>query len=670
MKEKQNRKPNIAVLLIAPLAAILLILSLFARFGSSKVLPGGFLRVASGSMAPELNEGDLIFVWKTPYENLEVGDVVTVNDGHGLVTHKIVRSEDGIIITKGVANNLNDLPSGEGNYVAKMVFSLPGLGWIAEALGAPAFLIASIAVILFVLLAPAAIRAVYGEKTRRFALRGAAAALACAMVILPIADTSARYKGELSGGGVLVANEVNFTSNYLFDGGNNFGLNGWLGMDYKFELSVYNFSNALKYNLKDVPLAYELEVEKLTGSGYFAKYDVAIIHSYVKPDESGYGGYERIHKNIDLDPDRPYVRRYGTGETEDEPYFYIPGGQQRTCYHTVAIYNVDRSIPQDATIAFRITARTAKKMTYDQTLSAEFRLTRSRAGEFIESASTVQSESSEIIRYTVRSGDVLGAAQRRVIFSWDPSQIYINSYQTDIWNIVQMGLGDVDTTDGLLDMTFQSNASLTLEFFKHERGLLVSPYRETVYVNEINRDDQGNLINQSAVLVERIFLYTDTFSQDRGRLDYTLRERAGSRATHDQTPPHPVMKEYEVLPRHITVIWPDGGMDPGNQNFMELDLDVSSPPQGSVETNCVYYNLYGTGNVSCSKLEFDYAQENGDGVDIYGDVDILLTFKKLENAVDRDYVIEHALEPIINHVGIVTGYNEYFYVKRADLVGS
>ena len=669
MKATQKRKPNIAVLLLASLAAVMLILSLFARFGSGSVIPGGFLRVASGSMAPELNEGDLIFVWKTPYEELKVGDTVTVNDGQGLVTHKIVKTSDGCIVTRGVANDLNDLPSGEGNYVAKTLFSLPGLGWTAEALGSPVVLFASIAIILFALLAPVALRAAYGEKTHGLAVRGAAAALACAMVILPIADTSARYKGELSGGGILVANEVNFTSNYLFDGGNEFGLNGWLGGNYKFEISVYNYSNALKFNLEDVKLQYELVLEKLTGPGYFTEYEVAITQSYIKDEEED---YHRDHINKDINPGETYVRRYPTeldianGESD---FFAIRGGRQLACNHIVEIYKVSNSIPDDAMIGFTITAKTAKYMTYEQELSATFKLTRSRSGEFIESESTVQSTASEIIRHTIRSGDVLGAAQRRVIFLWDTDDIYINSYQTDIWNIVQMGLGDVDTTDGLLDMTFQSNSSLTLEFFKHDRSLLISPYRETITVLE--KTWNGNVPTTSSVTVERTFLYTNPLSQTGGRLDYTLRERAGSLATHDQSSPHPVMKEYEVLPRHISVIWPEGGTATDG-GYLEMDLDAMSAPGLGTRSDLVPVNLYGTGNVLCGVLHLEYAQSHvdGDAYDIGGDVDLWLTFKKLENAANRDYVVERVLEPVLNANGSVNSYNEYIYVKRASLAGS
>ena len=645
MKATQKRKPNIAVLLLASLAAVLLILSLFARFGSGSVIPGGFLRVASGSMAPELNEGDLIFVWKTPYEELKVGDTVTVNDGQGLVTHKIVKTSDGCIVTRGVANDLNDLPSEEGNYVAKMIFSLPGLGWTAEALASPVVLLASIAVILFVFFAPLAVRVAYGEKSHGLALRGAAAALSCAIVLIPAADTSARYKGELSGGGIVVANEVNFTSNYLFDGGNEFGLNGWLGDDYKFEVDIFNFSNALKFNLKDVPLVYELELEKLEGDGYFTDYQVEIGQSYIDRDDN-FAGEWIDHPDQVIHSGDPYIKRYGTGTLGDE-HFYIPGGQQRTYHHTVRIYKVSSSIPQDASIAFRITARTAKKMTYDQTLTAVFELTKARAGEFIESESTVQSTSSEIIRHTVRSADILGSAQRRVIYFWNTQDIYVNSYQTDIWNIVQTDIGDIDTTTGLLDMTFQSNASLTLEFFKHDRTLSVAPYRETVVVNYVTRDDQDVITGRTPITVERIFLYTNPFVQNGTTITYTVRERAGALASHDQSVPPPVMQEYEVLPRDVKIVW----------KTSELTLPVT-PAGGTLSSQSI--DIYGNGPEACTVLTLHHTQADGD-------VDIPVTLTQMSTSANK-FTAKRTLEPVYDtiHPGTVVSYVETITITRAS----
>lgn len=75
-------------------------------FGYSPVI------VLSGSMSPEFEAGDMIFIKKTEPETLQVGDVICFLEEETAVTHRIIaiESEDGAdyYITQGDANNTED----------------------------------------------------------------------------------------------------------------------------------------------------------------------------------------------------------------------------------------------------------------------------------------------------------------------------------------------------------------------------------------------------------------------------------------------------------------------------------------------------------------------------------------------------------------------------------
>ncbi len=110
-------------------------------FGISPVI------VMSGSMYPEFDAGDMIFIQKTDPAALQVGDVICYypeNDKETAVTHRIVeiQSQDGqpVFVTRGDANNTEDriavtYEMVQGRY---MGFYIAGLGNIAVFLQSPA----------------------------------------------------------------------------------------------------------------------------------------------------------------------------------------------------------------------------------------------------------------------------------------------------------------------------------------------------------------------------------------------------------------------------------------------------------------------------------------------------------------------------------------------------
>ncbi|WP_084767272.1 signal peptidase I [Leucobacter komagatae] len=92
--------------------------------------------VISGSMEPELPVGSVALIKPVAYEEVEVGDVVTVPRprGLGLVTHRVVElaTVDGrpALELKGDANRVNDPQPYVTDDIRRMVFHVPRLGFV------------------------------------------------------------------------------------------------------------------------------------------------------------------------------------------------------------------------------------------------------------------------------------------------------------------------------------------------------------------------------------------------------------------------------------------------------------------------------------------------------------------------------------------------------------
>lgn len=105
------------------------------------------LVVQSGSMSSSepghIEVGDLIFIKSTDPRLIQVGDVVTYQDGSVLVTHRVTEitpsEEYGLVFTtKGDANNVEDMRLVASDaIVGKFIFRIPKLGDFATFLQSP-----------------------------------------------------------------------------------------------------------------------------------------------------------------------------------------------------------------------------------------------------------------------------------------------------------------------------------------------------------------------------------------------------------------------------------------------------------------------------------------------------------------------------------------------------
>ena len=87
--------------------------------------------VLSGSMEPKIRTGGLVFT-DTSRKDPQIGDIITYSLNDSFVTHRVIRREGSMLITKGDANDGEDLaPVSAEQVLGTVVFTIPFLGYMA-----------------------------------------------------------------------------------------------------------------------------------------------------------------------------------------------------------------------------------------------------------------------------------------------------------------------------------------------------------------------------------------------------------------------------------------------------------------------------------------------------------------------------------------------------------
>jgi signal peptidase len=127
-----------------------------------------FQTVTSGSMRPTISPGDVAVTQAVTVSSLKVGDVIVFYPP-GVraepVMHRIVSIVNGVIKTRGDANNVDDAwqVTLSGTTAYRMVAAVPFIGWLIE-LQRPALVVAGLLVGLAILLELR--KEVRGRKTK------------------------------------------------------------------------------------------------------------------------------------------------------------------------------------------------------------------------------------------------------------------------------------------------------------------------------------------------------------------------------------------------------------------------------------------------------------------------------------------------------------------------
>ncbi len=136
---------NILYILSFILVVLILIVVLIQRFSNNDFAIGGIriFSVASGSMAPEYEVGDILISKEVPPEEINEGDVVTYKGIKGdvsgkIITHEVVEKieENGkyTFVTKGTANSQEDPKITEDQIYGKVIYKSVILSFICKLL--------------------------------------------------------------------------------------------------------------------------------------------------------------------------------------------------------------------------------------------------------------------------------------------------------------------------------------------------------------------------------------------------------------------------------------------------------------------------------------------------------------------------------------------------------
>ena len=144
MAKRSISKGVIKDIIIVGVGVLVIWVGLQAAFGTQNP----FYVVASGSMIPELEVYDVLIVQgHEPFDDIEISDIIVFNrpsDHDRVIVHRVVSVidyEPKTLRTKGDANPASipgtDFPITEEEYIGKVVFTLPQVGYVTQLLKPP-----------------------------------------------------------------------------------------------------------------------------------------------------------------------------------------------------------------------------------------------------------------------------------------------------------------------------------------------------------------------------------------------------------------------------------------------------------------------------------------------------------------------------------------------------
>ncbi len=144
MAKKTIPKGIVKDIIIVAVGVLVIWIGLQVAFGTQNP----FYVVASGSMIPVLEVYDVLIVsGHEPFEEIEIGDIIVFNrpsDHNRVIVHRVVsimEDDPKTIRTKGDANLASipgtDFPITDKEYIGKVVYTLPQVGYITQLLKPP-----------------------------------------------------------------------------------------------------------------------------------------------------------------------------------------------------------------------------------------------------------------------------------------------------------------------------------------------------------------------------------------------------------------------------------------------------------------------------------------------------------------------------------------------------
>lgn len=85
-----------------------------------------FFEVATGSMSPTIEIGDVVIVKIT--KEVNENDIIVYKDGKDFITHRLIKIKDEELITKGDANNSEDKSITMEQVLGEVIYKIPKVG--------------------------------------------------------------------------------------------------------------------------------------------------------------------------------------------------------------------------------------------------------------------------------------------------------------------------------------------------------------------------------------------------------------------------------------------------------------------------------------------------------------------------------------------------------------
>jgi signal peptidase len=121
-----------------PQWTLIALIGLIAVWSSTGLLGFTPTIVASQSMQPTLNPGDITLIINTPHSAIQIGDIIQYQTANGPIIHRVIdKYQKGStlwFVTQGDANNAADKPVMETDVMGKVVLTIPQLGWVSVTL--------------------------------------------------------------------------------------------------------------------------------------------------------------------------------------------------------------------------------------------------------------------------------------------------------------------------------------------------------------------------------------------------------------------------------------------------------------------------------------------------------------------------------------------------------
>lgn len=160
----------VSTVLTVILAALLIcnLYTLAARWLFGQLQPTVFgystAVVISGSMSETIEVNDMVVIHRQ--DAYRTGDIITFEMDDTLVTHRIVAVAENGFVTRGDANNTEDrYPVTGDRIIGKVVFVIPGVGWLINFCRTPLGMLCLVLVGLLLLELPAILEYIEKKST-------------------------------------------------------------------------------------------------------------------------------------------------------------------------------------------------------------------------------------------------------------------------------------------------------------------------------------------------------------------------------------------------------------------------------------------------------------------------------------------------------------------------